>query len=365
MEETWGRLLGLRSEGGDHPLFPGAVMQWGTDGKIISVQARGWARCYADGEGSLLPESDRIAMRTDTIFDLASISKLFTSIVILQLVEQGKIDLDRAVVDYLPDFTGAGKSAITVRQLLIHTSGFPAEIPLWRLYDDVPARVQGALAAELVVEPGTAYCYSDLNLITLGVMAHRLTGRPLDELVRTGITEPLSMINTGYNPNLLLRPQIAATEYERVPDRGVVWGEVHDENAWSLGGVAGHAGVFSTAADLGKLAECMINRTAYDGGRLLDEELYAEMITNQTPEFGDHDHGLGFEINQPWYMGRLASLHTIGHTGYTGTSLVIDLDRAAYAILLTNRVHPSRTWGKINHARVIAADGLAQLVGRS
>ncbi|HEY9294181.1 MAG TPA: serine hydrolase domain-containing protein [Microlunatus sp.] len=363
MEETWARLLALRTEDGEHALFPGAVMQWGSDGKIISVQARGWARCYADAAGTLLPESERIAMRTDTIFDLASISKLFTSIVILQLVQQGKVELDRAVVDYLPEFTGEGKAVITVRQLLIHTSGFPAVISLWELYPDPAARILGVLTAELVAAPGTAYCYSDLNLITLGELAHRITGRPLDELVADGITGPLGMIDTGYNPDPDLRPRIAATEYEQELGRGLVWGQVHDENTWSLGGVAGHAGVFSTAADLGKLADSMINRSACpDGGRLLDDALFTEMITNQTPEFDDHDHGLGFEINQPWYMGALSSPQTIGHTGFTGTSLVIDLRRAAYAILLTNRVHPSRQWGKINNARAVSAGGLAALL---
>ena len=362
VQETWARLLELRSEDGDHPAFPGAVMQWGSGGKIISVQARGWAKCYADVDGTLLPEAERIEMRTDTIFDLASISKLFTSIVILQLVQQGTIDLDRPVVDYLPEFTGEHKSVITVRQLLIHTSGFPAEIKLWRLFPDHDSRLLGALQADLVAEPGTAYCYSDLNLITLGVLAGRITGRSLDELVADGITRPLGMIDTGYNPDPSLRPRIAATEYSPVPERGLVWGQVHDENTWSLGGLAGHAGVFSTVADLGRLADSMINRSAYPGGRLLDDALFTEMVTNQTPDFPDHDHGLGFEINQPWYMGALASANTIGHSGFTGTSLVIDLRRGAYAILLTNRVHPSRTWGKINKARAVASDGLAALL---
>jgi CubicO group peptidase (beta-lactamase class C family) len=151
---------------------------------------------------------------------------------------------------------------------------------------------------------------------------------------------------------------------ELVPDRGVVWGEVHDENSWSLDGVAGHAGVFSTAADLAVLADTMINRGSREGVRILGEDAFAEMITNQTPGFDGHDHGLGFEINQDWYMGRLASPDTIGHTGFTGTSLVIDLARRAYAILLTNRVHPTRDRGKVNAARVIAADGLADHLSR-
>jgi CubicO group peptidase (beta-lactamase class C family) len=324
------------------------------DDKIIYHRAGGFALCYADQHGTLLPESERVAMSIDTVFDLASISKLFTSLVIMGLVESGDIELDRRVIDYLPEFAAARKKAVTVRQLLVHTSGFPAEIPLWRLYGDPVARIRGALVAELVTAPGTAYCYSDLNLITLGELAARITGHRLDRLVADRICTPLGLADTGYNPDPALRNRIAATEYQILPDRGMVRGEVHDENAWSLGGVAGHAGVFSTAADLARLARAIIDR------ELLGDTAWTQMITNHTARFPGHDHGLGFEINQSWYMGELAGPSTIGHTGYTGTSLVIDLQRRAYVILLTNRVHPHRGWGSVNPARVLAADGLAR-----
>ena len=357
LERTWTDLDAIRTS--DRPLFPGLVLHYGIDDEIIFSRAAGWARCYLNRAGDWLPEAERTSMRTDTVFDLASISKLFCSLVIMQLVEQGAIELDRPVIDYLPEFAAAGKEAVTVRQLLIHTSGFPALVPLWQLYPDRATRIRGALTAELVTEPGTAYCYSDLNLITLGELAHRVSGSPLDELVGQRVTGPLGMNDTGYAPDPALRTRTAATEDEHVPDRGMVWGEVHDENAWSLDGVAGHAGVFSTAADLAVLAQAMIHRGRLGEVRILGEQAFTEMITNQTPDFDGHDHGLGFEINQPWYMGRLAGPHTIGHTGFTGTSLVIDLHRAAYAILLTNRVHPHRERGKINHAREIAGDGLA------
>jgi CubicO group peptidase (beta-lactamase class C family) len=356
-EAAWEQLTSLST--GERPLFPGMVLAYGVDGEMLFSRAGGYARCYADQEGTLLPEADRIEMRTDTIFDVASISKLFTSLVIMQLVEAGRIDLDQVVVDYLPEFASEGKEAVTVRQLLSHTSGFPALVHLWRRYPDPRSRINGALIEPLVAPPGTTYCYSDLNLITLGELARRITGHRLDALVRERITEPLGMIDSGYAPAPELRSRIAATEHERDPDRGVVWGEVHDENAWSLDGVAGHAGVFSTATDLAVLADVMINRGRHRDGRLLGDEAFTEMITNQTPDFDGHDHGLGFEINQSWYMGRLAAPNTIGHTGYTGTSLVIDLDRRAYAILLTNRVHPSRERGSVNPARVIAGDALA------
>lgn len=362
MDAAWRQITALRADDGQ-PLFPGAVLAAsvgvGTSVRQDYQRVGGWARCYADRELTLLPATDRLPVRPDTIFDLASISKLFCSIVVLQLVEQGLVELDRPVAAYLPEFAAGGKGAVTVRQLLVHTSGFPALLPLWRMFPDRASRVHGVLVADLVAEPGSTYCYSDLNLITLGELAHRVTGRGLDTLVAEQITGPLQLVDTGYTPAPDRRPRIAATEDEREPDRGMVHGEVHDENAWSLGGVAGHAGVFSTAADLARLAEVIIDRGRHPGGRLLGEEIFAAMITNQTPEFADHDHGLGFEINQPWYMGRAAGPDTIGHTGYTGTSLVIDLHRRSFVILLTNRVHPSRDRGTVNPARVIVGDALA------
>lgn len=357
-DQAWQRLTALRSEVVDRPLFAGAVLLCGVGDTIIDHRAAGWALCYADQDGTLLDEADRTPMRPDTIFDLASISKLFTSLVIMQLVESGLVELDRPVIDYLPEFAAAGKAGVTVRQLLIHTSGFPAQIPLWRLHDSPQTRIRGALEAELVAAPGAAYCYSDLNLITLGELAGRVTGHALDRLVADRIVTPLGLVDTGYNPDAALLPRIAATEFEAVPDRGMVHGRVHDENAWSLDGVAGHAGVFSTAADLGRLARAVINT------ELLGDAAATQMITNQTTGFPGHDHGLGFEINQRSYMGDLAGPHTIGHTGYTGTSIVIDLRRQAYVILLTNRVHPNRGWGTVHPARVIAADALAAFLSR-
>ncbi|SDS19933.1 serine hydrolase domain-containing protein [Microlunatus soli] len=364
-EDAWRRLTGLRSEDGTDPLFPGVVLLAGTPAGPIFSRAAGWARCYADGSGVLLGDEDRVPMRPDTIFDLASVSKLFCSIVIMKLVERGLVDLDRPVVDYLEEFgrPTPAKSAITVRRLLTHTSGFPAELPLWREHRNPESRIRGALTAELIAEPGTAYCYSDLNLITLGELARRSTGSGLDELVAELITRPLGMVDTGYRPAPGIRSRTAATEYQRIPDRGLVWGEVHDENAWSLDGVAGHAGVFSTAADLALLADAVIANDRDGTGPLLPVELFTAMVTNQTPEFDGHDHGLGFELNQPWYMGRSAGPRTIGHTGYTGTSLVIDLDRGGYVILLTNRVHPSRHRGTVNPARALVGDALADTLG--
>ena len=172
--------------------------------------------------------------------------------------------------------------------------------------------------------PGTTYVYSDLNLITLGVLLERQTGSSLDRLVAQRITGPLGMKDTGYNPDPSLKPRIAATEFQSAPARGMVWGEVHDENAWSLGGVAGHAGVFSTAQDMAVLSQAMLNGGTYGGDRILSPSSVEAMTTNYNVAFPDDAHGLGFELDQRWYMSGLSGPRTAGHTGYTGTSVVID-----------------------------------------
>ncbi len=359
-----------RPPAGGRPLYPGAVLTYGHAGRVVLDRATGWSRLYAavdaDGNGVELAASERIETRTDTIYDLASVSKLFTSIVVMQQVEAGRVDLDVPVARYLPEFAQHStaspyeKRGVTVRQLLTHTSGFPAFLPLWRDRPDPAARLRAAITADLTAAAGTRYLYSDLNLIALGELASRVSGQTLDRLVAEGITEPLRMRDTGYNPSPRVRERVAATEYQAVPDRGLVWGEVHDENAWSFGGVAGHAGVFSTAPDLSVLAQTMINGGAYDGRRILEPATVQQMVTNETSEFPDDAHGLGFELNQRWYMGALSSARTAGHTGYTGTSLVIDFASRSFVIVLTNRVHPSRSWGSVNPARVAAAQGLAE-----
>ena len=352
-----------RPSGTTKPMYAGAVTLLGHDGKIVTRAATGWALKYADAEGTELPSDQQIPMRTDTIFDLASVSKLFTSIVIMQLVEKGKIGLDTPIASYAPEFAENGKGAITVRQALTHTTGLPSWLPLWSTGKDPAERIHLALTAKLLNPPGTTYLYSDLNLITLGEVAHRVTGKTLDKLVADGITKPLRMRDTGYNPRDQRRT--AATEYEASPPRGMVWGSVHDENAWSLDGVAGHAGVFSTADDLAVLAQTFLNGGSYAGARILKESSVTAMITNFNQAFPGDDHGLGFELDQRWYMSGLSGPRTAGHTGFTGTSLVIDFDSRSFAILLTNRVHPSRNWGSNNPARRTVAQALALALGVS
>ncbi|WP_199443986.1 serine hydrolase domain-containing protein [Umezawaea beigongshangensis] len=343
-----------------HPLYAGSVTLMAHEGVVVGQEAAGWAVRYSDGTAAELPADRRVPMTQDTIFDLASISKLFTSIAVMQQVEAGRVDLDAPVSRYLPEFGVNGKDAITVTQLLTHTSGLEPFLPLWSDWPDVPARIAAVMEVAPQATPGTTYVYSDLNLITLGVLVQRVSGSPLDVLVRDGITAPLNLTDTGYNPPVAKLDRIAATEFQTTPARGMVRGQVHDENAWSLGGVAGHAGVFSTARDLAVLGQAVLNGGSYAGRRVLRQESVEKMLTDYNTAFPQDSHGLGFELDQRWYMGALASPRSAGHTGYTGTTLVLDPLSRSIAVLLTNRVHPSRTWGSINPARRAVADGLAR-----
>ncbi|MEU9859821.1 serine hydrolase [Streptomyces sp. NPDC047971] len=353
-----------------HPWYAGAVLLAGRGGTVALHRPIGAAVRYAGYDettdsGIELPEERRIAMARDTVFDLASVSKLFTSILAVQQIERGALALEAKVTAYLPEFGGGGKQDVTVRQLLTHTSGFRAWIPLYK----EPTR-EGKLRLlwneTLPNPPGTRYLYSDLNLISLQLILEEITGHPLDALLRDEITAPLGMHRTRFNPPLSWKPKIAATEDSRLPwsglDRGMVWGEVHDENAYSLGGVAGHAGVFSCAWDLAVLARTLLNGGAYGHARILSPESVELMFTDFNAAFPGDEHGLGFELHQHWYMGAMATPRTAGHTGFTGTSLVLDPTTDAFLVVLGNSVHPVRTWRSGSAPRVAAADNLARAV---
>lgn len=345
--------------GGTHPLYSGMTVLAAHGGKVVAEDAAGWALRFADGAGAELPRDQWVPAATDTIYDLASVSKLFTTIVVLQQAEAGRVDLDAPVAQYLPAFAANGKGAITVRHLLTHTSGLVSWLPLWSRWPTPEARLAAVLDTTPANPPGTTYLYSDLNMIAAGMIAESVTGESLDALVADGITEPLGMTDTGYNPPASELDRIAATEFQAAPPRGIVRGEVHDENAWSLNGVAGHAGVFGTAQDLARLAQAILNGGAYGGERILRPDTVEAMLTDENAAFPGNAHGLGFELNQRWYMEALSSPSTAGHTGFTGTSMVIDPQSRSFVILLTNRVHPSRNWGTINPARRDVAHELA------
>ncbi|MER7494602.1 serine hydrolase [Streptomyces pharetrae] len=352
------------------PWYAGAVLLAGRGGTVALHRPIGMAVRYAAYDektdtGVELPAERQIPMAEDTVFDLASVSKLFTSLLAVQQIERGALELERTVASYLPEFGAAGKQGITIRQLLTHTSGLRAWIPLYSaptyeeklrlLWNETPQS-----------PPGSRYVYSDLNLISLQLVLEKITARTLDALLHEEITAPLGMHRTRYNPPASWKPWIAATEDARGPwsglERGLVWGEVHDENAHSLGGVAGHAGVFSTAWDLAVLARTLLNGGSYGRTRILAPESVELMFTDFNTAFPGDEHGLGFELYQHWYMGALATPRTAGHTGFTGTSLVLDPTTDSFLVVLGNSVHPVRSWRSGSAPRVAAANNLARAV---
>lgn len=339
-------------------LLPGAEVLVARSGTIVKHDAYGHAYRYEDDK--FKQASDPVVMQKNTIFDIASISKVFTSTAVLKLLEDGLIrSVDDPVVQYIPEFAVNGKEHVTIKQLLTHTSGFVAWIPLWGKAATREDTLKLVLEYKLNKEPGTSYTYSDLNMITLGVIVERLTGKQLDVYVKEMITDPLGMKDTMYNPPASLKPRIAATEFQPGTSRAIVWGEVHDENAYALGGVAGHAGVFSTAHDLAIFAHAIMNDGKYGNTRILKPETVKLMKENHLPHFPANKHSLAFELNLGWYMDALNDLGSLGHTGFTGTSMVLSPTNDTILLVLTNRVHPSRSMGSINPVR----RDVARLVG--
>ncbi|MFE9447894.1 serine hydrolase domain-containing protein [Streptomyces sp. NPDC006739] len=321
---------------GERPWAAGAVVVAGRGPVIAVEEAAGWAVRYASYDpaadaGVELPPAARVPMTVDTPFDLASLTKLFTAVAAVQQIERGTLGIDALVGAYLPEFHAAAEHGVTVRQLLTHTSGLRPELPLYDCLDD-KARLTLLRAEAPTAQPGT-YLYSDLNPLLLQFVLERITGRALDVLVHDGITRPLGMTATGFGPC----PGAAATEDQRRPwakaDRGMLRGVVHDESAWALGGVAGHAGLFSTGRDLAVFCRTLLAGGAYGPARILGPDFVELLLTPP---------GLGFAVDQPWFMGELAGRGAAGHTGFTGTSLVLDPATDTFLVLLANTVHPRR-----------------------
>ena len=321
---------------------PGAVVLVARRGVIAKWQAYGYASLYKNGDYALA--DDPRPMQKDEIFDMASVSKLFTAVAIMQLWDEGKFKLDDPVAKYLPQFGVHGKEDVTIRQLLTHTSGFRPDppTPLYEIKGSRKDRLDYVLQLPLEHPPGTHYVYSDINFITLGALIEKLSGEREDVFIRKHLTGPLHMTDTMYDPPADLKPRIAATEYQPWTHRGMLWGQVDDENAWALGGVAGHAGVFGTARDLAVFGQMVLNGGSYDGARVLSQRAVDLLLTDWNKKFPGDAIGLGWSIDQPWYQGALAGPHTAGHEGFTGTALTINTRNDIVTVVLTNRVHPNR-----------------------
>ena len=311
--------------------LPGAVLLVGHNGQIV------YRKAY--GKRALVPQAE--TMTLDTIFDCASVTKVIaTTSSLMRLFEQGKFRLNDKVTDYIPEFQG-GRSDITLRNLFTHFSGLQPDVPLkpeWTGYD---TGIHLACTTKPAGPPGVRFVYSDINFILLGEIVHRLSGQMLSDYARQNIFLPLGMTETMFLPPASLAPRIAPTE--RVEKTGPpLRGVVHDPSTRAMDGVAGHAGMFSTAADLARFAQMMLNGGELDGVRLFSPLTVEKFTEPQSPPDQPTLRGLGWDIDSPYSgnRGELFPIGSYGHTGFTGTSIWIDPSTKSYVILLANSVHP-------------------------
>lgn len=313
--------------------LPGAVVVIGQPGKVLHRAAY--------GNRALVPAPE--PMTIDTIFDAASLTKVVaTTSAVMRLFEQGRIRLSDPVTAYLPTFQN-GKTEITVRHLLTHFSGLRPDLDLEPAWSGYETGIDRALVDKPVAAPGERFIYSDINFILLGEIVRTVGGKPLDEFVASEVWRPLRMNETAFKPAASLRPRIAPTEYikgTKTPLRGVV----HDDTTRFMGGVAGHAGMFTTAADLARFATMMLGDGSLDGGRVFQPVTVRKFTEPASPPFHTVLRAPGWDIDSQYSAnrGELFPLGSYGHTGFTGTSLWIDPTSKTYTILLGNSVHPVR-----------------------
>jgi beta-N-acetylhexosaminidase len=339
--------------------FPGATLAVGYHGKVA---------LHAFGKLSYGAKAEQTNIKT--MYDVASLTKVIVTTTLAEKLVEGDFPspllLDTPIERYLPEWT-AGPQAewrhrVTVRHLLTHTSGLPAFKEYWRMSKGKQDTLKMIFAEPLEYEPGSKEIYSDLGIILLAEIIERLTGRKLDELAKEYIFTPLGMKDTMYRPPKKLWPQIAPTEIDANFRKRLVQGEVHDENAFAIGGVSGHAGVFSTAPDLAAFCQMLLNGGVYAHQRILRRGTIAEFTTPQKLSNGART--LGWAVpTEGSSSGHYFSPHSFGHTGFTGTSIWIDPDRELFVVLLTNRVNPTRENQKIAQVRPALHDAVMQALG--
>jgi CubicO group peptidase (beta-lactamase class C family) len=321
----------------DHVVARG-ISAGGYPGAAVVVGRKGYAG-WEKGFGKLgWGESSAWVVPDRTIYDLASLTKVVaTTTALMILYEEGRIRLDDPAWRYVAGFSGGAKDRVTIRQLLTHRAGLPAGRDLWRIARTPAEARQAVIDTKLEWAPGTHYEYSDLGADLLGFIAEAAANEPLDRFLQRRVYGPLGMTDTEFRPSASLRDRVAPTEV--TPPRGYpLQGEVHDENAFALGGVAGHAGLFSTATDLSIFAQMLLNGGSYNGVRIVSEST-VQLFTKRAAG----SRALGWDTcNQKGSCGDYLSESAFGHTGFTGTSLWIDPEREMFVVLLTNRVHAAR-----------------------
>jgi len=323
--------------------LPGAVIVVGIDDDIL----------YHEAFGQRAVEPAPEAMTEDTVFDVASLTKVVaTTTSIMQLVEEGRLRLRDTVAKFIPDFAAHGKSSITIQQLLTHTSGLPPDLPLEVEFTGADEAVRRGTDIPVSAAPGERVIYSDINFFLLGDIVSRVTGEPLDRYAKAHIFDPLEMHDTMFLPPASLRPRIAPTQRCRPlawpcndPTAPFLRGVVHDPTARRMGGFAGHAGLFSTAADLSRFCRMLLNEGSLGSARILSPAAVERMRVPSTGGLKDV-RGLGWDIDSADSANRgdlFPVGSSFGHTGWTGTSLWLDPHTKGYVIFLSNRVHPDGT----------------------
>ena len=329
---------------------PGVTIAVARYGRL--VLQRGW------GKQDWAPNAP--AATDSTIYDMASLTKVIATTTAAMLMEEdGRLDIERTVVSYLPEFNDPEKAPITVRMLLLHTSGMKQYQFLYREIKGREQYLQRINAKPLIHKPGEMFDYTDWNMIVLQQVVERISGKMLDVLLAERVYGPLGMRDTQFNPPESLKPRIAPTEVQAFRG-GQVWGVVHDENAWAMGGVSGHAGLFSSARDLAVFEQMLLNGGEYNGVRVLHPETVARWTTRQRK---DAARGLGWENPSPRSSaGQYFSPRSFGHTGFTGTSIWADPEKGLFVVLLTNRVDPTRDNPKVGPLRRAVADAVQSAV---
>jgi beta-glucosidase-like glycosyl hydrolase/CubicO group peptidase (beta-lactamase class C family) len=339
--------------------FPGATLAVGYRGKL-SVHAFGKQKYDAKSP----------AVNADTMYDIASLTKVVVTTTLVEKLVEGDfpspLNLDAPIERYLPEWLKGPqpewRHKVTVRNLMTHTSGLPPFKEYWRTSTSKQETLARIFAEPLECEPGTKVVYSDLGIILMAEIIQRLTGKPLDVLANENIFGPLGMKHSMYNPPKAIWPEIAPTEFDGQLRHRMLQGEVHDENAFAIGGVSGHAGVFSTSPDLAVFCQMLLNGGVHAHQRILKRATIAEFTAPQG--LAQNARTLGWVVpTEGSSSGHYFSSHSYGHTGFTGTTIWIDPDRQLFVVLLTNRVHPTRENHKIAEVRPAVHDAVMKALG--
>lgn len=337
-----------------------AAVAEGAGTGVVAAVGRHGRLVYMGSAGRIHGPASYPAVDSTTLFDLASLTKVVaTTTAAMMLEEEGRLDLDRTVASYLPELETEDKSGITIRMLLTHSGGFEAFARLFETHRGREQYLAAIASRPLAYAPGTDTVYSDWDLILLQLVIERIVGDSLDRFVAGRIFEPLGMRDTMFRPPAAMTPRIAATESD-ASRGGLLHGVVHDPNAWAMGGVAGHAGLFASARDLAVFAQMLLNGGWYDGVRILRPETLARWTARQGPH---SSRALGWDTpSGTSSAGRYFSARSFGHTGFTGTSMWMDPERGLFVILLTNRVNPTAQNQKHVPLRRNVADAVQRAV---